>query len=278
MAEVERLDRAGVQLALDWAAAEGWNPGIDDLEPFFVADHDGYFGARVDGALVVTISAIRYGETFGFLGLYIAEPAHRGQGLAYPVWQAGRAHLAGRVVGLDAVVEQEATYARDGFVTASGTTRYVLTSAGAVSAPADATVDARSLALDALVDYERDLFPGTRARFLAAWLAMPSVVARAVVVDRAIVGWGLRRRCRDGHKVGPLFADSPEVADALWRSLVTGADGPVFLDVPDPNAAGRALAARDAMVPVFSTRRMYDGPAPDLALDRVYGVTTLELG
>jgi hypothetical protein len=32
------------------------------------------------------------------------------------------------------------------------------------------------------------------------------------------------------------------------------------------------------MTPVFSTRRMYRGPAPVLDLERVYGVTTLELG
>ena len=278
MSAIERLDRAGVERAVAWAGAEGWNPGVDDLDPFLAADPDGYFGARVDGQLAVTLSAIRYGTDFGFLGLYIAAPELRGHGLAYPVWRAAREYLAGRIVGLDAVVEQESTYARDGFVTASGTTRYALDESTGITAPANATVDARSLTLDTVVAYERALVPAERSRFLAAWLAMPSALARAVVDGDRLVGWGLRRRCLVGHKVGPLFADDADVADALWRTLVTDVEGPVFLDVPDPNAVGRALAARSGMAAVFSTRRMYDGPAPDLALDRVFGVTTLELG
>lgn len=276
---IGRLDRAGVSTALDRAADEGWNPGLDDVDAFLAADPDGFLGAWVDGDLAVTLSAVRYGDDFGFLGLYISAPAHRGHGLAYPVWRVAREHLAGRVVGLDAVVEQEATYARDGFVTASGTTRHALASAAAVGTPPAELVDARTLSLDALLAYERALFPAPRAAFLAAWLAMPSAVSRAVVADDGtILGWGLRRACREGHKVGPLFADDADVADALWRALVADAVGPVFLDVPDPNDAGRALASRYGMVPVFSTRRMYAGSPPDLDLDRVFGVTTLELG
>ena len=276
---IGRLDAAGVASAIDWAADEGWNPGVDDVEPFLAADPDGYFGAWVDGELAVTLAAVRYGTDFGFLGLYIASPTHRGHGLAYPVWRAARAHLAGRVVGLDAVLEQEATYARDGFVTASGTTRYVLASAEGVGGGPTDVIDARAVGVDVLAAFERGLFPAPRARFLAAWLAMPTASSWALVDDDGSVrGWALRRRCRAGYKVGPLFADDAEVADALWRTAVTDVDGPVFLDVPDPNAPGRALAARYGMEPVFSTRRMYDGPAPDLALDRVFGVTTLELG
>ncbi len=157
---------------------------------------------------------------------------------------------------------------------------------GPVDEPADDRridlVDARTVPVDALADYEVDgrMFPTRRDRFLATWLAMPSAVARARVdPDGRVRGWGLRRRCRDGHKVGPLFADDAVTADVIFRALVADADGPVFLDVPDPNTDGVALVARYAMEPVFSTRRMYaNGPAPDLALDRVFGNTTLELG
>jgi hypothetical protein len=184
---------------------------------------------------------------------------------------------AGCVVGLDAVLDQEATYARDGFVTAHGTTRYTW-SPTPVDCPVDCPIDARSVGVDMLAEYERALFPAPRGRFLAAWLAMPSAVSRAVVQDGVLEGWGLRRRCRSGHKVGPLFADSPEVADVLWQALVHDADGPVSLDVPDPNLGARSLIDRYGMTPVFSTRRMYLGGGPALDLDRVYGVTTLELG
>ncbi len=35
---VRRMTRSEVDLALDWAAAEGWNPGVHDAESFYAAD------------------------------------------------------------------------------------------------------------------------------------------------------------------------------------------------------------------------------------------------
>ena len=54
--------------------------------------------------------------------------------------------------------------------------------------------------------------------------------------------------------------------------------GDVFLDVPVPNAAAVHLARSLDLSPVFETARMYKGPAPALRLDRLYGITTFELG
>lgn len=280
---IGHLDQAGLVTAIEWAAAEGWNPGVDDLEPFFAADPDGYFGGWVDGELAVTVSVVRYDATFAFGGFYIASPTHRGHGIAYEVSRAAREYVADcAVVGLDGVLEQEATYARDGFVTAFGTTRYALAPGSDIASSDHEVVDVRTIDLDVLAAYEVDgrMFPTRRDRFLAPWVAMPSAVGRACVDgDGQLRGWGLRRRSADGHRVGPLFADDAETSDVIWRALAAGADGPVFLDVPDPNTEARALAARYGMEPVFATRRMYaNGPAPDLALDRVFGNTTLELG
>lgn len=88
------------------------------------------------------------------------------------------------------------------------------------------------------------------------------------------------RACRSGCKIGPLFADTPDDADALFGALrARAADGEaVCLDVPEPNAAALALAARAGLRAVFETARMYTGATPDLALARTYGVTSFELG
>ena len=55
-------------------------------------------------------------------------------------------------------------------------------------------------------------------------------------------------------------------------------DEPDYVDVPDVNATGLQLAASHGMKKVFGTARMYTGDAPAIALERVYGVTTFELG
>jgi Acetyltransferase (GNAT) domain len=278
VAGVERMTRDEVGLALGWAASEGWNPGLHDAEAFLAADPQGFFVFKVDGQPVATLSAVRYGEGFGFLGLYITAPDKRGRGYGLGVWRAGRAHLAGRVVGLDAVLEQEKTYARDGFVADHRTTRYILASTNSLPPAHRLMVDARELPLETLAAYDRHLFPSTRSTFLAAWITMPDALSLAVMEGDQVLGWGVRRSCIEGHKVGPLFADDSDIANDLFCALATGVAGPLYLDIPDPNAAGGAFAARHDMTPVFSTVRMYDGPPPALDLQRIFGVTTLEVG
>jgi hypothetical protein len=101
----------------------------------------------------------------------------------------------------------------------------------------------------------------------------------AVVEEGAVTGYGVLRECRHGFKVGPLFADSEDGADLLFRGLAARAGGAeVFLDCPEPHAGAVALAARHGLSPVFETARMYRGPAPELPLDRTFGITTFELG
>jgi ribosomal protein S18 acetylase RimI-like enzyme len=52
----------------------------------------------------------------------------------------------------------------------------------------------------------------------------------------------------------------------------------IVLDVPQTNAAAVALAERHGMTSVFETARMYTKGAPAIAIDRVFGVTSFELG
>ncbi len=65
----------------------------------------------------------------------------------------------------------------------------------------------------------------------------------------------------------------------MWAGAGLAADsGEIFLDVPEPNAAALSLAQDLGLTPVFETARMYTGRAPDIALDKIFGVTTFELG
>ena len=87
------------------------------------------------------------------------------------------------------------------------------------------------------------------------------------------------RPCRTGRKIGPLVADDREAAEAVVQALLASADGgEVFLDVPAVNREAIALTEQLGLKPVFETARMYTGPIPPLRLDRVFGVTSFELG
>ncbi len=279
---IRPMRRADLDRALDWAAAEGWNPGLDDAEPFFAADPQGFLMGFLGEEPVACISVVTYGEAYGFLGLYICRPEFRGKGHGRAIWQAGIARMGSRTIGLDGGVEQQATCARSGFALAHRNVRY-----GGIAAAHEIT-DMRIVELVAdrpaghagsIVAYDRSLQPAPRETFLRAWLKPPGRRTLAFVEAGSICGYGSVRQCREGYKIGPLFADTADIAERLFAGLTGRLHGaPIFLDVPEPNAEAVALAKRHGLKPVFETARMYRGAEPALPLDRTFGITTFELG
>src|SRR5215471_9005390 len=112
---VRRMKEADLAIALGWAAAEGWNAGLNDAHCFYAADQEGFLVGELDGAPIGCVSAVRYGLGFGFLGLYIVKAEHRGQGFGLRLWRAAMNRLGDRVVGLDGVVAQQENYRKSGF-------------------------------------------------------------------------------------------------------------------------------------------------------------------
>ena len=103
--------------------------------------------------------------------------------------------------------------------------------------------------------------------------------SRAVLSNGHLAGYGVIRPCRRGFKIGPLFSDTPEIAEELFASLSScAADVPVFLDIPVCNRSARDLVERHSLTKVFETARIYRGVPPSLPLDRIYGITSFELG
>jgi len=49
---IGRASRSEIDTMAEWAAAEGWNPGLRDAECFYAADPEGFWVARADGAPV----------------------------------------------------------------------------------------------------------------------------------------------------------------------------------------------------------------------------------
>ena len=277
--DIRPMSIEDLRLALSWAAAEGWNPGIDDAEPFFAADPGGFLMGWLDGNPIVSISAVAYGDAFGFIGLYICAPEWRGHALGTMLARAALERVADRPTGLDGVVERIDNYARLGFAFAHQNLRF----GGAVSveAPDDArirTIDAALL--PAALAADAHFFRAPRRSFLESWLApCDSRIGLAIVEDGAVTGYGVIRDCREGAKIGPLFAASAVDADKLFCALASRRpDGPVFLDAPQPNRDALALTERYGLTVQFETARMYRGTAPELPLQQTFGITSFELG
>lgn len=270
------------RVPIPWMRDAGWNPGLHDAETFLAADASGFLIGELDGQPIACVSAVRYDDHFGFMGCYIVDATFRGRGYGMAVHEAGRRHLAGCVQGGDGVLENVAKYERIGRVLAYRNARLE------GIRPEGLFRDSRVVLLESVpwsgvLELDRECFPAARERFLRTWTSQADAVSLAVpdpAAPRRILGYGVIRPCFVGWKIGPLFARNAEVADMLFRSLLAGipAGAPFWLDVAEPNAAAAAMADRFGMKEVFATARMYTGPAPQLRLDLVFGITTFELG
>lgn len=280
---IRAMNRAEFSLAIEWATQEGWNPGLYDAEVFWAADQGGYLIGLIDGKPVAVILAVRYGEHFGFMEFYIVKPEFRGKGYGLAIWQAALDYLQGRTIGLDGVVAQQENYKRSGFTLAHRNIRYE-----GVSQPAKSdwttspvrVVPLQKFPTNSLLTYDKNFFPEPRTEFLQVWIDQPGTTVLGTIDGTRLTGYGVIRPCRYGFKIGPLFADTTEIAEALLIALkqYIPAGATYYLDVPACNKAALVLVERHGMKMGLETVRMYLGSYSDHSLDRTYAITRFELG
>ena len=263
------------------AKREGWNPGLQDMDVFFATDPSGWFKAEdEEGHIIGCISAVAYDAQFGFIGFFVVVPEHRGGRVGVELGLRALEYLGERVIGQDGVFEKVPNYETWGFELAYRNLRYEWRDGkrpeenGVVVKPYEGSM------LLTVQKFDAGLFPCRRDTFLERWLAMPETVVRTVFEGSELAGWGMRRRCISGHKIGPLFARDAVTARALLRELFMGVElnTPVYLDVPEINEEAVSLVESLSMKPCFGTARMYKNGIPDLDASRIFGVTSFELG
>lgn len=268
-----RMTLDDLKMVLDWAAAEGWNPGLDDAEAFYAADPDGFLLNEIDGQPVAAVSVVNHSESFAFLGLYIAAPDWRGQGHGIAVWDAGIAHAGARRIGLDGVPDQQANYAKSGFESSGKTTRYhgTLPKAEKPLARLATTAD-----LDHLCAADKRASGADRPRFARAWFTN-TATRKTVLLPGG--DYATFRACREGVKIGPLVAQDAQAALALLSSLPEGLPtGSLYIDLPDTSSGLAELLIDRGFAPSFETARMYRPALTTRAQTPFYATATLELG
>ena len=275
---IKTMSRKEVNIAIEWAAAEGWNPGLHDAECYFTADPNGFLIGLIGDEPIATISVIKYGEFFGFLGFYIVKPEYRGKGYGIQIWNAGLKYLEGRNIGLDGVVAQQDNYKKSGFKLAYRNIRYE--GIGGCPPPDSEIVQLSTLPFETIDSYDRPFFPENRSKFIKSWINQPECHSLGIMQNGKLSGYGVIRGCRVGYKIGPLFANNPEIAESLFLALKSKVKStePVFLDTPEVNQSAVALAERYNMKASFETARMYSGEMPDIPINRLFGVTSFEIG
>ncbi|WP_020406435.1 GNAT family N-acetyltransferase [Hahella ganghwensis] len=278
---IRNASMSELHIMLDWAAAEGWNPGLDDAEAYYVADCNGFFIGFLDDQPVACISAVKYTSAFGFIGFYIVKPEFRGQKYGFQIWNRALEYLKGCNIGLDGVVEQQSKYRKSGFNLAYQNIRYEGRGRGIGTVAGSPQIqDLTEVSTDMLLSYDHKMFPVEREAFITSWIGQSHARASGYVEGDQLAGYGVIRKCRQGYKIGPLFADSPVIAEQLFEALVSSVEETalVYLDIPRINEAALKLVDEYQMQPVFETARMYTGTAPAIDMNCLYGVTSFEIG
>ena len=242
-------------LILDWAADEGWNPGLEDAEVFFAADSAGFFVA-VDpqDKPIASTSVVNHTADFAFLGLYIVRKEFRRLGVGLGLWKHALEHAGSRTVGLDGVEAQQDNYRASGFVYAGATTRFT----GRLTKRASWEIQVADLQeIPTLIQMEAAASGVSKPNYLRPWLSRSDT--RTTFVKRkngASVGFCTIRRCQSGSKIGPIVAPSIDVARELIAHAAQGIDGPMRMDVPETSTELTELCERMGWQPGFKTARM----------------------
>src|SRR5258708_9613930 len=181
-----------ISIAVDWAAAEGWNPGLADDACFAAADPEGFFIGELDGAPAATVSCVNYGARFAFLGFYIVREDLRARGYGLRMWSAAIAHAGPRVIGLDGVLAQQQNYRKSGFELAYANVRYGGTVA-APDAPQAGVIALAEVPLATVDAYDATVFPAPRTAFLPPWNGSPQHFGCPLGRKGALARRGLHR-------------------------------------------------------------------------------------
>lgn len=280
--DFRQLDRQGVETLVGWARDEGWDPGVNDAEIFYTSFPDGFYGFFAGAELVGGGSLAAYGGDYGFMGFFIVRPEYRSAGIGRALWLQRRDTLLARLkpgaaIGMDGVVAMQPFYRRGGFTLLDRDERRVRRGAAFPASLAVSAVGPGDFA--AIAARDRECFGFAREDFLRRWLFDGAARAFKYKGADGLAGFAVLRRTGNGYKIGPLFAAGLPAARELYQACLAAVPGAtVFLDIPMQNPAAVALAAEFNAQYVFECGRMYYGPPPVHRLDRVFGVTTFELG
>lgn len=280
--QFKKLDLQGVSVLVSWAAEEGWNPGPYDAEAFYKTDPDGFYGYFKGDEMIGGGSLVSYNGAFGFMGFFIVKPAFRGTGLGKALWFQRRDTLLNRLqkgatIGMDGVVAMQPFYAKGGFKLAFKDERYERFGESFEIDTHISLIDTADYTQ--IRAYDTFCFGFDRWSFLKNWLTLPEIKTFKMVVNDRLLGFAIMRKASVGFKICPLFAEDYGVAKELYKACLNAAGNePVYLDIPVTNPQAVQLVKNFGATYVFECARMYYGSPPALPLQKIFGITTFELG
>jgi GNAT superfamily N-acetyltransferase len=277
---IREMTLSDVPAGMALCRASRWNQTERDWQHFLLAAPRGALVAVENGSVVGTVATLPYGP-FTWISMVLVDPAVRGRGIGTLLLERGLALVpGGSTARLDATPAGEILYRKLDFVAEYRLARLFLDVSARTTVH---THDVRPLTRGdwrALLAIDAQAFGAGRGALLERLAEGAPEYAWAAERDGKLRGYLLGRHGHVREQLGPLIADSVEIAGALLEACLAANPGrKVFIDVPDDQQSFRGALDRLGFAIERPFLRMHRGSltAPGQP-SYVYAITGPEFG
>jgi ribosomal protein S18 acetylase RimI-like enzyme len=239
MIEYRTMLPGDIGAGLSLCRLSGWNQLRKDWEIFLELSPFGCRVAVYEGQVIGTVTTIKYGDDFSWIGMVLVHPTFRRQGIAKRLVDQALTILSGESnIKLDATMAGREVYLKLGFQDEYGISRMQRT--GFASGNGNEEYDAREISrndLTRIAAFDSKIFGADRMPLLESLLTAERLVALAVEKDQKLRGFCMGRAGYSHAHIGPVVANDLHTAKLLvTAALRKCTDQPVIIDATQFNA------------------------------------------
>lgn len=260
--------------------AQSWSYGANDFDCVNRFDPTAFFCCVDKGVITATTCLVKWDDTFAFAGSVLVREEYRGKGYGGKLIYHMRDLNVHRNVGADAMNAEWPIYSANGFMKAYDH-HAVRGVAKHVDHPLHKHVsDLSSVSVEDIAAYDAQYFPVPRPRFVDIWLKQNESIVRGYVAEGKLLGYGLLRPGWPVAQIGPLYAESAEIACAVLTSLTNtlqvGEKYELASHTPNPNMA--QLSTAFGFEQCYLHTRLYNKKVYQLRDACVYACLSTDIG
>lgn len=211
---IRAMLRRDIPLGLALCRENGWNQTASDWEQLLALGGEGCIVAEVEGAVVGTLTTVRYDRRFAWIGMVLVERSMRGRGIATALMNHALEALRDVPARLDATPAGQPVYGRLGFVEESRFCRMARGTTPVGSGELRPPRWSRPMTtadFDAVVALDREVFGADRSALLGWALRTAPDLAWIVGDVSCVRGYCFGRAGHRWPQIGPIMADSLDV-------------------------------------------------------------------
>jgi GNAT superfamily N-acetyltransferase len=258
-----KMESADIPSGLSLCRSAGWNQLSRDWEIFLIHDPQGNsVCVNENGNVVGTVTTIRYGNHFAWIGMVLVDPAHQRKGIGLGLLEESLQVLKNEnCVKLDATPAGRQVYVKLGFEDEYGLSRMSASSFNTqqlISSPTATALTSENIESVSTLDMQ--VFGADRMTLLSWMLDGAPELAFKVGEGDQLKGYCFGRHGYRFTHIGPVVATTAEVAKNLVSVALKQCENkPVILDVPHHDQSWRGWLESVGFSELRPFIRMYSG-------------------